>query len=662
MTFTLGNTALSPDAADIAEALCREQNLTRKELYIKWEVWALSHSKTSDAPTAQELTQLSNHLRFEASKSSSTPVHKRTPASIRNALFYNPQPLPQKFTIDDFFSYVDDSHGQQLPDASCHPADSAPLKTLAVTPPQLEPKLAPNPATEDDDLVMAAADVIRPPHIDLEVDTKPDQDYVCRQSSGRVEATLNDPPLVESASYPHTHVSLQPIQSTSILDSHVRYMNDAVPSRIEAVRAHIRNLVERILARLSTLRAENEQPPKPSPESFFVRSPDVVMAAGRIRVELDGSEGAASGRINPSSVVLESEDGNLVALDLGRMHEAKTPLFLHPGMVVVVEGVNTNGRRLQVHALYDNAMSLPQVGRTLGQVAANDEDEILLEAAQPHGELFATALFAAGPYTTNENLNYEPLDDLLAVVVRSRPDVVFLAGPFVDAEHDQISAATPVPFEQIFEKRVLQRLRKALSEMPAGERTQVVLIPSLEDVHNDFVCPQPAMKLVPGAEEHPNISLFGNPTVVKLSARNNAFVATVGMTSIPALQDISGDCLCWNKGDRFSAIASSMLRQCSFYPTFPATAAVPLDTSLMDGLLIPETEGTPTVDVLVAPSRLKAFAKCVDGGAVAINPGLLCRGSCGGTYAEVKIPLHDARCQRPHNFNADKLNARIVRI
>lgn len=666
MTFTLGDAPLSPDAAAVAESLCREQNITRRDLYIKWEAWALSHSKTSDAPSADDLRQLSSHLRLEPSKSQKTPVHIRTPASVRKDLFYNPPPLPHKFTIDDFFSYVDDPGTSQVPDSTSPSTGSPPLKTLAVPSSKLqlkpEPKLEPTLAVEDDHLHISASEVVRQPHAKLETDVKPDQDYISREGSGRVESTLNDALRLDFPSSSGTRLSVQ--QLTATFDSHspFRYMNDAIPQRIEAVRAHIRNLVDRIIARLSNNRGESEQLPKLSLESFFVRSPDLVMAGGRIRVELDGSEGAASGRINPSSVVLESEDGNLVALDLNRVHEAKTPLFLHPGMVVVVEGVNTNGRRLQVHALYDNAMPLPQDLRPSDPIAMDDEDEILPDPAQPHDEAYVTALIAAGPYTTRENLNYEPLEDLLAVVARSHSDVVFLAGPFVDAEHDQVSALTPLPFEQLFELRVMQRLREVLEEMPEDKRPQFVLIPSLDDVHSDFVCPQPPLELMAGAEEHPNIMLMGNPSVVKLSRKNGAFAATIGISALPALQDISGDCLCWNRGDRFSAIASNMLRQCSFYPTFPATAAVPLDSSLMEGVLLPEIPGSPTVDVLVTPSKLKAFAKCVDGGAVALNPGLLCRGSSGGTYAEVKIPLHDTSCQRPLNFNADRLSASIIRI
>jgi DNA polymerase alpha subunit B len=42
---------------------------------------------------------------------------------------------------------------------------------------------------------------------------------------------------------------------------------------------------------------------------------------------------------------------------------------------------------------------------------------------------------ASGPFTTTDSLEYEPLDDLMSVIATKRPDVVVLAGPFVDANH-----------------------------------------------------------------------------------------------------------------------------------------------------------------------------------------------------------------------------------
>ena len=45
---------------------------------------------------------------------------------------------------------------------------------------------------------------------------------------------------------------------------------------------------------------------------------------------------------------------------------------------------------------------------------------------------------ACGPYTTTDNLSYEPLEDLLRYIENQKPHLVILCGPFVDARHDII--------------------------------------------------------------------------------------------------------------------------------------------------------------------------------------------------------------------------------
>ena len=64
-------------------------------------------------------------------------------------------------------------------------------------------------------------------------------------------------------------------------------------------------------------------------------------------------------------------------------------------------------------------------------------------------------LVASGPYTTNEDLSYEPLAELLRTCRRHSPHVLLLLGPFVDAEHPLIaSGACDEPFEALFASKV----------------------------------------------------------------------------------------------------------------------------------------------------------------------------------------------------------------
>ena len=63
---------------------------------------------------------------------------------------------------------------------------------------------------------------------------------------------------------------------------------------------------------------------------------------------------------------------------------------------------------------------------------------------------------AAGPFTTSDDIDYEPLAALLAVCREKRPDVLILLGPFVDAEQPLLAqGGVELTFEEIFESQVI---------------------------------------------------------------------------------------------------------------------------------------------------------------------------------------------------------------
>ena len=47
-------------------------------------------------------------------------------------------------------------------------------------------------------------------------------------------------------------------------------------------------------------------------------------------------------------------------------------------------------------------------------------------------------IIAAGPFTTENNLSYEPLKDLLKIVVQEEPHILYLQGPFIDKNNTDI--------------------------------------------------------------------------------------------------------------------------------------------------------------------------------------------------------------------------------
>jgi DNA polymerase alpha subunit B len=129
-----------------------------------------------------------------------------------------------------------------------------------------------------------------------------------------------------------------------------------------------------------------------------------------------------------------------------------------------------------------------------------------------------SVLIAAGPFTTQDNLDYAPLTEILTKVQNTKPDVLILVGPFVDSSHpilatgdivldekdddDNIIGQHGASYETVFIEKII---RDGLQMMFNGQEddsstgfkgcgpipTNIILVPSLLDAHHEFVFPQP---------------------------------------------------------------------------------------------------------------------------------------------------------------------------
>lgn len=223
-------------------------------------------------------------------------------------------------------------------------------------------------------------------------------------------------------------------------------------------------------------------------------SPAEVVAVGRIVSD------SLEGKLNPSSVLLESSRmtgaGGRVPLNLDRL--ASFAFF--PGQVVAVRGVNASGSHFQVHQVLDPP-KLPPAATPTAELAAT-ADRL---AAGP-----LTVFVAAGPYTTQDNLEFEALDELCTRAADQRPDVVILAGPFVDSEHPlvragdfdlhDVDAANDGTVDDLFRERISRRIQRITHSM-------VLLIPSLRDAVSRH-CSFPQERLKHKPLKLPDVRIF----------------------------------------------------------------------------------------------------------------------------------------------------------
>lgn len=64
-------------------------------------------------------------------------------------------------------------------------------------------------------------------------------------------------------------------------------------------------------------------------------------------------------------------------------------------------------------------------------------------------------VIAAGPYTTSDNMAYEPLKDLITYISTYKPHIVIMTGPFLDSDHMKIKDNTMAEtYKSFFDKLV----------------------------------------------------------------------------------------------------------------------------------------------------------------------------------------------------------------
>lgn len=211
-------------------------------------------------------------------------------------------------------------------------------------------------------------------------------------------------------------------------------------------------------------------------------SPSEVVVVGRIASD------SLDGKLNAASVVLESSRrmgaGSRVPLKL----DAVPSYSFFPGQIVAMRGVNASGEYFAVSEILE-VPYLPPATSSAASLAASAEKL----AAGP-----LSIVVAAGPYTTDDNLLFESLDEICNRAAETCPDVLILLGPFIDTEHPLIKAGDfdiegvdPMEggtIEDLFREKIGRKISKV-------ERSLVIIIPSIRDAVSKHVAyPQEPLK------------------------------------------------------------------------------------------------------------------------------------------------------------------------
>ncbi|XP_029813296.1 DNA polymerase alpha subunit B isoform X2 [Suricata suricatta] len=367
-------------------------------------------------------------------------------------------------------------------------------------------------------------------------------------------------------------------------------------------------------------------------EHYQIEAFSPVLAAAQEPVTLLGQIGCdTNGKLNSKSVILEGDrehsSGAQIPVDLSELKEYS----LFPGQVVIMEGINTTGRKFIATKLYE--------GLPLPFYQPTQEDE---------GFGQTMVLVACGPYTTSDSITYDPLLDLIAIINRDRPDVCILFGPFLDAKHEQVeNCLLTSPFEDVFK----QCLRTVI-EGTRSSGSHLVFVPSLRDVHHEPVYPQPPFTYsdLP-REDVKRVRFVSEPCSLSLNG------VVFGLTSTDLLFHMGAEEISSSSGtsDRLSRILKHILTQRSYYPLYPPQEDMAIDYE--NFYTYAQLPVTP--DVFIIPSELKYFVKDVLG-CICVNPGRLTKGQVGGTFG--RLLLRGQRTANREGTRSPCAAVQVVRI
>ncbi|EIM19600.1 DNA polymerase alpha, subunit B [Wallemia mellicola CBS 633.66] len=399
-----------------------------------------------------------------------------------------------------------------------------------------------------------------------------------------------------------------------------------------------------------------------------------TICIGRICKETDIT------KLDEDSIILETSKslGSGARVPLRFSNECKVRgvpkgsggIRLFPGRIVGVLGSNRGAGYFGVEEIF----TMPP----LGTVKTHSQELYDMQhSTESLGSSPMSVIVAAGPYTLDSNLDYEPFDALMTQVERKQPDVVILLGPFVDANHPMIKKGeVDLLTEDLFKMRIGSRLTRALEN---AKGCTAVLIPSVRDLITPYVVyPQNALPLnnlgLPPRQRckcvsnpasfHVNEVLFGISNVDNfMHIRKEEFFKPLKEADEEE-NETNGATL----NDNMKNLCSDIIDQQIYYPMFPAPKELSQDVNLdvshlelanfPNGKTSEDADERVIPDILILPSILKNFAKVVDQ-TICVNPWPTARGKNSGTFAHLSIhPMSKQQLSNTNQFIHHKINER----
>ncbi|KAL6721766.1 DNA-directed DNA polymerase alpha subunit pol12 [Lecanora helva] len=409
------------------------------------------------------------------------------------------------------------------------------------------------------------------------------------------------------------------------------------------------------------------------------RATSEIIAVGRIASE------ALEGKLNASSLMLETSRRTGAGLRIPLRIESLSYEFF-PGQIVAVRGINASGLYFSVNEVLELPLLAPAVS-SLSTLEAHNTRLGVEDGAESATQAM-NVMISSGPYTADDNLDFEPLRVLCERAAESYTDVLIMVGPIFDLEHPLVATGDfDLPDDPSIEpdKATLSDAFRILVGKPLSQlalqvpNITIILVPSVRDVINKHVSwPQEPFEKKPlGLPKKARV--VTNPVTISLNE------VVIGISAQDVLYDLRREEVLVGRPKEpslLSRLPRHVIQQRHFYPIFPpadrntlpktgttegVATGMPLDTAY---LKLGEWLNVRP-DMLITPSALSPFAKVVDS-VLVVNPGPLSKRKGPGTYAQLAIhpwKLADGEHESANNEGLvaphrlfDRARADIIRI
>ncbi|KAI1914302.1 DNA-directed DNA polymerase alpha subunit pol12 [Ophidiomyces ophidiicola] len=400
------------------------------------------------------------------------------------------------------------------------------------------------------------------------------------------------------------------------------------------------------------------------------QSTKTIIAVGRIVSD------SLEGKLNTASLLLEMSRRTGAGLRVPLNVTSLPSVQFFPGQIVAVKGINASGNYFSALEVLAPPLLPPAASPPETITAINDR--LNQSGTQP-----LSTFLASGPYTTDDNLNFEPLNALCAKAAEKFIDTVILTGPFLDIEHSLIASGNfelpeitgvdpdTATLSTLFRYCISQPLHQLAIAVP---NITIILIPSVRDSVSKHVSWPQEMLIKRELGLPKQARMLPNPAAISLNE------CVLGLCSYDILYELRNEEVLsgtLTEGNLLTRLPRYLIEQRHFSPVFPPSSRQRLPK--LDGeertsvgaaidlryLKLGEWWNVRP-DILITPSILPPFVKVVDS-VLVINPGTLSKARGPGTY--VQIAMHprlvsdqeqSAKAIRHHIFERARVD--VIRI